>query len=219
MVSRILILFAGTAVPVLALLPGCKDPTVIGYELKPVETGPVEAYGLILDEDSPPQDVVFVMFRAVQDDIQAAREHNHKAQLEAINLQARVAAAEWMHATFQRALDRKSMPVQVTPEQSVFKLIRFWAPMLGHYVDSLATDHDTLVAALSVDIRDEQNEAVVRYDLVGKDGTTATAQIELIREQGYWRIKKLGFANSDLTAALSPKDPRDSSVPGADTDS
>ena len=132
MVSRILALFAVTTLPIVALLAGCKDPTIIGYELKPVKTGPVEAYGLILDENSSPQDVVFVMFQAVRDDIQAAREHNRQAQLEAINLQAGIAASEWMHATFQQALERKSMPVLVTPEESVFKLIRFWAPMLGH---------------------------------------------------------------------------------------
>lgn len=216
MASRILVLFAVTALAIVAFLGGCKDPTIIGYELKPVETGPVEAYGLILDENSPPQDVVFVMFRAVLDDIQAAREHNREAQLEALNLQASIAASAWMHATFQRALDRKSMPVQVTPEQSVFKLIRFWAPMLGHYIDSVATDHDILVDGMSVGIRDELNEAVVRYDLSGKDGTTATAQIELIREGGYWRIKKLGFADTNLAATLSPKDPSSANI-GSDS--
>lgn len=197
---------------------GCKDPTLIGYKIEPVTSGPIQAYGMTLDEQSSPQDVVYAMFRAVRDDIAAAQDHDLKAQLAAINIQVGLAASEWMHQHFQKSLQRKSMTVEVTPEQSVFKLIRFWAPMLGHYIDSVETEHDPAVAEMSVRFRSQQAEAEVLYNVSAHDGSPATVRVELLRESDCWRIKRVSFAPSPLahpTAAPSDASPRPTNSPSS----
>lgn len=202
---------------------GCEDPTLIGYKIEPVSTGPIQAYGMTLDQQSSPQDVVYAMFRAVRDDIAAAQDHDLKAQLAAINVQVGLAASEWMHQHFQKSLQRKSMTVEVTPEQSVFKLIRFWAPMLGHYIDSVETEHDPAVAQMSVRFRSQQTEAEVLYNVSARDASQATIRVELLRESDCWRIKRISFAPSSLAlpaagqseAARSESSPQPTNSPSS----
>ncbi|UCG33579.1 MAG: hypothetical protein JSU68_02885 [Phycisphaerales bacterium] len=182
------------------LTGGCKDPSIVGKAVFPVDLKPVEAFGRVLDEQAPPQDVVYVLLQAIRQDVAAARARDREAELDAMKLETSLAAPESMLAAYRRVLERGALPVETTAEIAVHKLVRMWAPMLAHYQEAFDTDYDAALANMAVHRQPNSIDAVVLYDVPSDTGEPpATIKAEMRREKDLWRIRRLSF--SDDSAA------------------
>ena len=182
------------------LTGGCKDPSIVGKAVFPVDLKPVEAFGRVLDEQAPPQDVVFVLLQAIRQDVAASRARDRKAELKAMEIETSLAAPESMLTAYRRVLERGALPVEITAEMAVHKLVRMWAPMLAHYQKAFDTDYDAAVANMAVHRQPNSIDAVVLYDVPSVTGDPpATIKAEMRREKELWRIRRLSF--SDDSAA------------------
>jgi hypothetical protein len=182
------------------LTGGCKDPSIVRKAVFPVDLKPVEAFGRVLDQKAPPQDVVYVLLQAIREDVAASRARDEGAELKAMKLETSLAAPESILTAYKRLLERSAVPIQITAEIAVHKLVRMWAPMLAHYQAAFDTDYDAAVAHMAVRHEPGSNDAVVLYDVPSATGEPpATIKAEMHREDDFWRIRRVSF--SDVTAA------------------
>jgi hypothetical protein len=209
------------AVAAALLAGGCKDPSLVGKAIFPVDVKPVEAFGRVLDEEAPPQDVVYVLLQAIRQDVAASRARDKEAELEAMKIETSLAAPESMLAAFRRVLQRSALPVDITAELAVHKLVRMWAPMIAHYQDVFDTDYDAAVANMAVRHQPGSIDAVVLYDVPSPTGSPpATIKAEMRREKGFWRIRRLSFSDdsaAEVRARMSQMTPSAPKPPATGT--
>jgi len=161
------------------LAAGCKP-----NEPPPPPSGPVTAYGITVDRNATPEQVAYVLLRAIRDDVLAVRKNPYTAQTAAYELQRRLAVAE---ARGQGAEQR-------------YEPVRHWAPTLAHYVDGIELDPDAAMSKMYRESRPGSDAAAVFYDMRNpSDGARATAKIYLLKRNGVWRVQRVGY--SAVTAA------------------
>jgi hypothetical protein len=187
-------------------LSGCKDPSLADQEIPPVSIGPVETpYGLTLDENASPKDVAYVFLRAARDDYRAAQASKIEEQKAALYLQIALAAADDISGEIDRLYDRKSMPVQRSRDEAVYKLAISWTPTVAHYVDNFTDDRAAMQARMIVQpnlSRSSSNKPRSTDVLfrVSRDESNAMIRISLIEQTGsdqkrYWRIAEVGYGD------------------------
>ena len=198
---RIAVLSPGLACLMVLSVPGCDDPSLAGKDIPSVEVRTVESHGRVLDQQASPEEVVFVLLQAVREDVQAARNLDKEAMKEALKLEASLAACEWMYANYKRTLQRMTLPVEVSSDVAVFKLVRMWAPLLAHYAEFFDRDYESAVEHMVAYRGPDQNDAVVLYDVPPTAGESpATVKLELRRERDYWRIRRISFSRTRAAA-------------------
>jgi len=192
------------AAAIAALGAGCDDPTLVGQRIPTAEVRTVEAYGRVLDRQAGPKDVVFVLLQAVRDDIQTARSRDKEAHRWAFDVQSGLAAPEAMYGRYQRSLQRNSMPIQITRDEAVYKLVKLRAPLLSHYAESFDTDYQTAADKMLVYTQPDGKVSVVLYDVRSASGDSeATVKVEFAKEQDYWRISRISYSDTSV-ATMRP---------------
>jgi hypothetical protein len=174
-----------------AMLNGCEDPQrVVGQRARTVVVQPVSAYGLTLDESAGPREVAYVLLRAIKDDIEA--DEDFDAREAAFDLQLAVSAPDTI---FERSV-RKGLG----RDENVRRIVWHWAPTLGHYKDDFpeswpeAQERMARLPYSNAPRGEEWTRVLIELaDPSGDPNAAVVAEIQLVREKGFWRVVQVGF--------------------------
>ena len=122
-----------TAVTVMgvALPGGCKrDVRLADHQVRHPEVRTVSHYGLTLDESATPQQVSYVLLRAIHDDFTAETKDDRE---HALDVQFDLCAAGAI---------AKRNPTGLPRDEYLYTVIYRWTPTVAHYVQSFPTDWD-----------------------------------------------------------------------------
>jgi len=180
-------------------MAGCTDPDP---DIPKPEVKTVSAYGVTLDESATCQQVAYVLLRAIADDVTAAQNHDREKQKQALDLTFSLAAYSQIEKQIHVAEQRESPNDQ--KNKKLYKTVKFWAPIFGHYIKSFDTDWPAAQKNLQVELsKDQQNARVYRkvvHDPAQTDPEkqqTATIDITLAKEKAgdksYWRVVRVGY--------------------------
>jgi hypothetical protein len=186
---------------VLLLVPACRDQDAPPETIKSVSVGPVVLYDMTLGPDATPQQVTYAMMRAIRDSIDAGQKRDRAARDQALNNQLALAAVTHIYRNNRRQAD----PAQASQEDidtTVYKVVRFWAPIVSRYVGSFSGGPDDVMKAMRVQPHGSE-ELSVLYDVVDPvDQSKVTLNVYLVREQGttaphtsqkFWRVRALAY--------------------------
>lgn len=173
-------------------LTGCKrDVRLAGRKIRSVSVGAVTHYGVALDKEATPEQVAYVVLRAIRDDFLAKTPEERDA---ALDVQLELSAAGAIQAR-----NRTGTP----KDEFVYNVVYHWTPTVSHYVKDFETDFEAAKARLRVtipravkgaDAADEQCHVLMEVkDPSGDPNAQAVMVIRMVREQGYWRVTNLGF--------------------------
>ncbi len=174
-----------------ATLSGCEDPQrVVGQHARTVVVQPVSAYGLTLDQSAGPRKVAYVLLRAIADDVEAGEDF--EARETAFNHQLAVSAPDTI---FER-----SMREGLGRDENVRRIVWHWAPTLGHYRDDFpetwpeAEDRLVQLPISNPPAGEEWTRVLIELaHPSGDPNASVVAQIQLVRENGFWRVVQVGF--------------------------
>ena len=189
--KRIAIL-AGVAVATWAV-GGCReDVRLAGRNLRSPTVGPVEYYDAEkLGPGAPPEDVAYVLLRAIRDDFQAS----NKAEWEsALDKQFDLCAANVIASRNTTARPR---------EEFIYKVVWHWTPTVSHYVHDFETDIEKAKQRFVVRMPEAPEGSVVEpqecevlmevADPSGDPNARVVMVIYLAKDSSYWRVVHLGF--------------------------
>ena len=173
------------------LLTACKhEQRMVGQEARAVVVQTVTQYGLTLDESADPRMVAYVLLRAIKDDIEAG--DDIEAREAAFDRQLALSAPDTI-------FDR-SVRTGLGRDENVRRIVWHWAPTLGHYKDDFPLDwpaaEQRMVQSPVRNAPDQGNWTRVFIELADPSGdpnASVVAQVQLVREGGYWRVVQVGF--------------------------
>ena len=177
----------------LAVLGGCnRDVRLAGKNLhEGAKVHGVTHYGVLLDEAAEPEQVAYVLFRAIRDDFHAETPEQRE---EALGVQFDLAAlnvlADMNRSTMSRA-------------EFIYNVVYRWTPTVSHYVDDFETDRVKAEARMvrrrpSVGQGGDVDTSrwVIRMQVEDPDGDPNARVIVLVvlaQDSGFWRVVHLGF--------------------------
>lgn len=185
----------------IAAAAGCRDQEAYPKDFKPIETGAVEAYGVTLGPDATPQEVTYVLLRTLRDDIEARRTHKAEADSELLQRTLRLSAPNRIYHNAVLHADAAHVE-PVERDTVVYKIVRYWAPIVAYYRASFVDDPAAMINAMRV-VTTNAHDAVVSLDVVDPDGgAKITLKVFLTRESGsgasasesFWRVERLAYA-------------------------
>ena len=193
-------------------LAGC---TPEDRDVPPAEVKTVEAYGLVLDESATPQQVAFVLLQALAEDVRAAQAHQYDQQKAALRLTFSLAAYETIEERILALASRevpeaqKKTSLGTDRDRKLYALVKYWAPIVAHYVPSFEANPAGAMAKMRVRQGGDPATAHVYYDVCHDPAQTdlakrepATLDIELAKQaagsKSYWRVVRVGFAGTAL---------------------
>ncbi len=171
---------------------GCNDKSRdVGKRVRHHVVETVVDQGVTLDESAGPEEVVYVLLRAIVDDYAAGKD----AALREAAFDRQLALCAPDHI-FSRTV-RKSFG----REEGVQRIVWRWAPVLGHYRGDFPADLESakrrLVTVRQVKDDDGRLErARVELEVASPDedpNASVVAQFQLVREGGYLRVAQVGF--------------------------
>ena len=178
---------------------GCKDDArLAGHRIPKVTVGPVRDQGLELGAEASPEEVVFVLLRAIRDDLLAGVDQ--QARRQALERQFAVCDPDYIYDWYRRSYGRRAAADR---DEWVYKKVTLWAPALGCYVDSFDLDLETGRSRMSVSPTSRHEDwpgETVQVDLpvrgpAGQVGAETVVRVRLHRHaSGYWRVFQVGFA-------------------------
>jgi hypothetical protein len=176
-----------------ALVAGCsRDARLAEKDVRSVEVRTVSHYGVTLDEQATPEQVAYVLLRAIKEDFEADSDEVRQA---ALDRQFDICAADVI-----RAKNRTT----ISGDEFVYNVVYRWTPTVSHYVDNFQTDWEEAKARL---VRSETEtaeppadsataECEVLMELEDPSGDRNARVVMIIwmaRDRGYWRVVHLGF--------------------------
>ena len=119
-----------------ALLAGCcwlttgcsRDVRLTGRTIPSVTVRAVTHYGVTLDEPASPEQVAYVLLRAIRDDFLAGDEAAREA---ALAIQFDVCAARELAAR---------NPTSAHRDEFIYSIVHHWTPTVSHYVHDFEPD-------------------------------------------------------------------------------
>lgn len=179
-------------------LSGCgRDARLADHDLRDPAVGPVTAYGMRLDKNADPKEVVYVLLRAVVDDYAAG--DDQQAREKVLDTEFAVCAPEEIKriAAGNQALTKQEQL------EHLYKAINHWAPTLGFYRDDFKPDFDEMAERMYVATRSGTPERAEVFLNVaypnpseGEENAGMVARFGLIMEDGFWRIWWVGWDRS-----------------------
>lgn len=177
---------------------GCgRDVRLAGQKLRDVNVRTVTHYGLTLDEQAEPEQVAFVLLRAMRDDALAQSPEDREA---ALDRQFDVAAGGAITSL---------TPAGFTAAETLHRVVSHWTPVVGHYAANFDFDweaaKDRLVRLSIAQTKGETQECQVLMELDSPDGdpnARAVLIIGLIQEKGFWRVYRVGFVPNQRAIRL-----------------
>ncbi|RJP38296.1 MAG: hypothetical protein C4547_04715 [Phycisphaerales bacterium] len=185
------------------LAAGCERNVRLADKTVPTVTvRPVTHYGVALDEDATPEDVAYVLLRALRDDVNAASDEDRRR---ALDVQFDLAAPNAITSALRHQ--------RLTRDEAIYQVVTHWAPIVAYYVDNfdfdLATARQQLAATPSHVGTDGQTVCAVVVPLADPGGDERAAvflEIMLAREKAgdrgaagssngkeFWRVVQLQF--------------------------
>jgi hypothetical protein len=171
---------------------GCdRDVRLTGRNIHDATVRSVTHYGLTLDQEATPQQVTYVLLRAIRDDFLAT---DQAARDAAIDRQLDVCAANEIYAMHSPTLDRAEV---------VYKVVHRWTPTIAHYVPDLETDWEKAQGRFT--LRGPQpmansatgaKECQIIMELADPSGdpnANVLLVVGLVQDRGYWRVLRVGF--------------------------
>jgi hypothetical protein len=185
---------------------GCeRDARLAGREIPELLVRTVRDQGVELGPETAPQEVVFVLLRAIRDDVLAGPDR--EARRRALERQFAVCDPDYIHDWYRRTYGRRAV---ATREEWVFKRVSLWAPALAHYVDSFDFDLQTARSRMRTGPTSEGERWPGETRLVdlpvqdpaGEEGGDVLVRVRLHRHSlGYWRVFQVGFTKQRRPAA------------------
>ncbi len=175
---------------------GCKrDARLAGRNIpENVQVHSVMHYGQTLDQSATPEQVAFVLLRAVADDFEAG---TPEAREKALAVQFDICAAG--------ALEKSKSASRLLDEH-IYTVVYHWTPTISHYVPDFPGDWDSAQKRLVR--RDpskpaagvEECEVLLQVDdpATIRDGradsnASVVIVIWMVKDGGYWRVMHPGF--------------------------
>lgn len=170
---------------------GCsRDVRLSGREVPTVSVGSVSHFGMSLDEQATPQQVVFAALRAIRDDFHAK---DRAARERAMAIQFDLCAANELAARNRTSASR---------DEFIFRVVNRWTPTVSHYVDRFETDwakaEPRLVRRDQPPSEGESGAKACRVlmevdDPSGDPTARVVLTAWLVRDSGFWRVMHFGF--------------------------
>lgn len=166
------------------LVTGCtKDPRELPKDMPPVNPGPFEAYGQKLDAAADPKTVATVWVRAMTDYIDANQAKDAVKRKAALAVLTNIAAADTLMEIVRTEL------TDIEPPVVVYKSIRIWAYVSGHYIHGVELDKIRAVNVKSM--QGGPDRVKVSIPATGNDGRKATLVLDLRKERDCWRVMQV----------------------------
>jgi len=188
-------------IPAGSAVAGCtENARLADQELRHAEVHTVHDQGLELGPDASPQDVVFVLLRAIRDDVRAASDR--EAGREALARQLAVCDADFIYDDYRRVFGQRAVADR---DEWVHQQVRLWAPTLAHYVAGLDFDRPTAETLLRVGKPGQHYKwpgqtVAVELPLADPQGHPRRGVVARIwlhqHDLGYWRVFHVGFSRS-----------------------
>jgi hypothetical protein len=194
-----------------ALLACSKETVLRGETVRHVVVGPVTDQGMVLDENATPTQVTYAALKAIRDDVLA--DGDREAREAAFDRELHVCAPDAIFQHYRRFFG--SYPVE--RDESVHKCVRMWAPTLDRYVGNFDFDWPTAQQKMlqlkprPSNTEDGQSVAVLLEaadpdpNVVGD--ASVVIRIELVQEDGFWRVSHVGFHPRIRHLNLAPRPP------------
>jgi hypothetical protein len=171
---------------------GCsRDVRLAGKNIRSVTVKPVTLYGVSLDENATPKDVVYVLLRAIREDFEAQTPEAREA---ALDKQFDICAANAIEARNRGSFDR---------DEFVHNVVYRWTPTVAHYVGDFETERSKASARLIRRVskatagdgaRFEETEVLMEVnDPSGDPSARVVMVVWLAKDKGMWRVVHLGF--------------------------
>ena len=176
----------------LCVLTGCnRDVRLAGHHLRDAKVGTVAHYGVTLDENATPQQVAYVLLRAVRDDFLARTPEDRE---KALDVQFDLCAANEIETRNRTAMSRT---------EYLYNVVYRWTPTVSHYVHDFETEweeadkrfilHTPLSNANSTSKAKECSVLMGLNDPGGDPNARVVMVVWLVRDKGFWRVLHLGF--------------------------
>lgn len=196
MIKKRNILCVAVAALCITTLSACKrDARLADQELRHPVVKTVSHYGVTLDKNASPKQVAFVALRAIKDDFEAA---NDEQRGEALDVLFDICAPNLIAAH-----NRKS----VTRDEYIFKVVYRWTPAVAHYVNDFETEWTKADARFitrpgrsgSSDGGKDGAGVLVLMDVADPEGDSnagAVVSVDVVKDKGFWRVRRVGFASN-----------------------
>ncbi len=172
---------------------GCGDDArVVRAGDRHVVVTTVTDAGITLDESADPAKVVYVLLRAIKDDVDAGDDRQAREAAFARELQ--VCAPDTIFA--------RSLRQSLGRAENIRQIVWHWAPTLAHYTNDFPRDwpeaQHRLVTSNAQYRNDPNRDRWTRVylelaDPSGDPNASVIAQFELVREADHWRVVQVGF--------------------------
>ena len=190
------LLAAGTAC-------GCgRDTRLSGTKVRDVKVRTVTHYGVTLGQEASPEQVAYVVLRAVRDDFNAKTAADRDA---ALDIQFDLCAAGELASRNRTSL---------TAQEFIHNVVYRWTPTVSHYVGDLPLDWESansrLVRRTPTEAKNaraggqECELAMEVADPGGDPNARVLMLIWLAQDAGYWRIVHFGFEPKRSLASRGP---------------
>jgi len=195
---------------------GCRrDVRLAGKKVRSLQVRTVEHYGVVLNQDASPQEVAYVLLRAIRDDVNAASPAEREAALDV-----------QFDVCHPGSISGSSRP-GVKRDEVVHLVVTHWAPALAYYVDSFDFDPAEAKSRMTVSptkvLGDGRRSCSVYLPVDDPNGdpkARVIAAVVLIRakpgggpssgtdgDTGYWRVNRVGFRLGTRRAPSSAGSP------------
>jgi hypothetical protein len=172
---------------------GCNDQgRTVSERVRDLSVHTVTDHGITLDKNADPEQVVLVLLRAIEDDIDAGSDV--EARSAAFDRELALCAPDHMY--------ERSFRPNLPRNEAVQRVVWHWAPTLAHYeADFPKSDAEAksrLVVKIKPASQTKANDdwADVMLELADPSGdvnASVIAKFRLVREAGYWRVAQVGF--------------------------
>jgi hypothetical protein len=183
-------------------------------QIPEAKTKEISAYGLTLDADAPPEQVVYVLLRSLKDDVEASQSFKHAEQKEALDRTFALAA----HSEIEQRLlalvksVKKDVDLGDERDEKLFEIVDKWAPIVAHYVDSFDTDASAAAAKMKRRNAADGKLVHIYYPVTHEASATEPEQvldIELVKEPAddteYWRVVRIDYVpKAKIPSILEP---------------
>jgi len=200
---------------------------LVGEGVRIPEVGTVHDQGVELGPKADPKTVVFVLLRAIRDDVLAGQDR--AARRSALERQLAVSDPDYIDEWYRREYGPMAV---ATREEWVEQKVRLWAPTLAYYVSAFDFDLDAARGRMTVGKNQGENwpGETCHIDLPVADPTGQPDAAVVVRVRlhqnagGYWRVFQAGFARersvrvrqapatSQPATQPSPPKPRDTAT-------
>lgn len=190
-------------------LAGCsRDVRLAGKKVRHVQARVVQHHGIELDESATPEEVVYVLLRAIHDDVNARTAAEREA---AMDVQFDTCAPDGIVSA--------APPSKATRDEALYLVVSHWAPALAYYADTFNVPFDKLRprmtatsprvgrsgdVACTVNVRTEDPSSdpraavniIVSLVRVRPAGAAVGSGADSGDGSGLWRVLTVGFLPS-----------------------